>query len=95
MYTSAAGYGHIGDSNLHLNVCARRGKDDAVLAVLEPWIFETVARHNGSISAEHGIGVCKPQYLSLQKSPATIALMRALKSTFDPRGILNPYKVLP
>ncbi|KAJ1458641.1 hypothetical protein M885DRAFT_513170 [Pelagophyceae sp. CCMP2097] len=89
------GYGHIGDSNLHLNVGCAGGRNDAVLALLEPWVFERVSGLGGSISAEHGIGQCKPQYLHLAKSPAAIALMRSIKATLDPNAILNPYKVLP
>ena len=90
----AAGYGHLGDANLHLNVTALGGRNDAVLALLEPWLFDWVSAAKGSISAEHGLGQCKPQYLHLSKAPAAVGLMRTLKATLDPKGILNPYKVL-
>ncbi|CAK9059166.1 D-2-hydroxyglutarate dehydrogenase [Durusdinium trenchii] len=90
----AAGYGHLGDANLHLNVTSLTGRDDKVLELLEPWVFEWVSKANGSISAEHGIGQCKPHFLHLSKSESAVALMRTLKATMDPKGILNPYKVL-
>jgi len=92
--TRAAGYGHLGDSNLHLNVTSLVGRDDRLLASLEPWLFEWVAGAKGSISAEHGIGQCKPEFLHLSKSSSAIDLMKLLKRTLDPNGILNPYKVL-
>jgi len=90
----AAGYGHLGDANLHLNVTSLTGRDDRLLNMLEPWVFEWVADAKGSISAEHGVGQCKNAYLHLNKSPAALALMRSLKASMDPKGILNPYKVL-
>mmetsp|Transcript_44057 Transcript_44057/g.104249 ORF Transcript_44057/g.104249 Transcript_44057/m.104249 type:complete len:539 (-) Transcript_44057:278-1894(-) len=90
----AAGYGHLGDANLHLNVTSFPGRDDRILNMLEPWVFEWVAAAKGSISAEHGVGQCKPSYLHLSKAPAAMDLMRTLKATLDPKGILNPYKVL-
>ena len=90
-----AGYGHLGDSNLHLNVCSTRGQDDALLGLLEPWVFDRVLEHKGSVSAEHGIGRCKNTYLATAKPPEIIHAMRHLKLLFDPNAILNPYKVLP
>ncbi|KAG2498528.1 hypothetical protein HYH03_003778 [Edaphochlamys debaryana] len=88
------GYGHIGDGNLHLNVSAPRYDDD-LLGLIEPYVYEYVARHNGSISAEHGIGLMKANCLSYSKGPVAIELMRRIKGLVDPHGILNPYKVLP
>lgn len=90
----AAGYGHLGDANLHLNVTSLSGRDDKVLDLLEPWIFEWVSKAKGSISAEHGIGQCKPHYLHLSKAESAMNLMKTMKATMDPKGILNPYKVL-
>ncbi|KAG5190927.1 FAD-binding domain-containing protein [Tribonema minus] len=91
---AAFGYGHLGDGNLHLNVvCAR--KDDEVLRALEPFVFDWVVAAGGSISAEHGVGQHKRAFLGLQKGPEALALMAAIKRAFDPRGILNPGKVLP
>jgi len=91
----AAGYGHLGDANLHLNVTSLTGRDDELLKMLEPWVFEWVASVKGSISAEHGVGQCKPEYLHLSKSDSAIGMMKQLKALFDPKGILNPYKLFP
>jgi len=90
----AAGYGHLGDANLHLNVTSLTGRDDRLLGLLEPWLFEWVAAAKGSISAEHGVGQCKPEYLHLSKADSAVVLMKQLKGMLDPKGILNPYKVL-
>lgn len=92
------GYGHLGDANVHLNVSTpdRDQPYHAQLgAELEPWVFEWVMSHGGSISAEHGLGQGKAKMLPRAKPPAVVSLMRSLKATMDPRGILNPGKVLP
>jgi len=90
------GYGHMGDGNLHLNIVSPTPvKSNETFAKIEPFIYEYCAKHRGSISAEHGIGVMKPQALHYSKSPVMIELMQTLKRTLDPNGILNPYKVLP
>jgi len=88
------GFGHIGDGNLHLNVIAKQW-DRKIEEVLEPWIYEKIASHNGSISAEHGLGLMKSPYLSFSQPPTNIRLMKSLKDLFDPQGILNPNKFLP
>jgi len=80
---------------LHLNVCDATGYNAAVHETLEPWVYEAVAAAGGSISAEHGVGQCKPDHLHLNKPAAAIDLMAAIKRTLDPNLILNPYKVLP
>ncbi|POM80509.1 D-2-hydroxyglutarate dehydrogenase, mitochondrial precursor [Phytophthora palmivora] len=87
-------YGHIGDCNVHLNVSTLK-YDDEVFNALEPFIFEWTSKYRGSISAEHGIGTHKPEYLHLSKSDNAIKLMQQMKRMMDPKGILNPYKVLP
>lgn len=87
------GYGHIGDGNLHLNVIAKRW-DDRVSSVLEPWIYEKVASYNGSISAEHGLGLMKSPYVHYSQPSANIKLMKEIKKLFDPSGILNPHKFI-
>ena len=58
-------------------------------------MFEAVHRRGGSISAEHGLGQAKNQYLDLVHDEAVVAAMRAMKQVWDPVGILNPGKVLP
>ncbi|TMW56256.1 hypothetical protein Poli38472_008904 [Pythium oligandrum] len=88
------GYGHLGDCNLHLNVSTLE-YDERVFQALEPFVFEWTSKYRGSISAEHGIGTHKPEYLHLSKEKNAINLMRQMKQMMDPKGILNPYKVLP
>jgi D-lactate dehydrogenase (cytochrome) len=91
-------YGHVGDGNLHFNVSQREGADRAAFlarkAVLESAIFDLVASLGGSFSAEHGIGRLKAAELARRADPVEYALMRALQRTLDPKGILNPGKVL-
>lgn len=87
------GYGHVGDGNLHLNVVADSYTPE-IQDALEPYIYEVVASHRGSISAEHGIGSMKTHALHYSKSEISVALMKKIKELFDPRGIMNPGKVL-
>lgn len=86
-------YGHLGDSNLHLNIWAPAA-DPALDRAVEPFVFEWTAAQRGSISAEHGVGRTKAEHLHLSKPAPAIALMHQLKNVFDPNGILNPGKVL-
>jgi FAD/FMN-containing dehydrogenase len=91
-------YGHVGDGNLHFNVSQRPGaSSEAFLArakPLESAMFDLVESLAGSISAEHGIGRLKAPELAERADPAELAVMRAIKHALDPRGILNPGKVL-
>ena len=89
------GYGHLGDGNLHLNVSSPAGYDAALERVLEPFVYEWTAARRGSVSAEHGVGAMKSGELRHSKPPEAVALMRGIKRLMDPKGILNPYKVLP
>ena len=90
-------YGHIGDGNLHLNILKPddMGKDEffAKCAVVNKQVFEVVEKYNGSISAEHGVGMTKRDYLEYSRSPAEILYMKAVKAVFDPNGIMNPGKI--
>jgi FAD/FMN-containing dehydrogenase len=90
-------YGHIGDGNLHLNILKPAALDGASFYerchAISPRIFEIVAAHGGSISAEHGVGLLKRDFLGYTRSPIEIAAMRAMKQIFDPCGIMNPGKV--
>ncbi|PWA16661.1 hypothetical protein CCH79_00004785, partial [Gambusia affinis] len=91
---SVVGYGHVGDGNLHLNITSS-AKDPALLASIEPFIYEWTAKFHGSISAEHGLGLKKRNYIYYSKSRPTVAVMGKMKTLLDPKGILNPYKTLP
>jgi FAD/FMN-containing dehydrogenase len=77
------GYGHMGDGNLHLNIPVRRF-DKTVEKALEPWVYEWVQTRNGSISAEHGLGVTKKPYVGYSKSETMIRLMKQIKDLYDP-----------
>lgn len=88
------GYGHVGDGNLHLNVIAKHGYSPEIEAALEPFIYELIASHKGSVSAEHGIGSMKTHALRYSKSDTSIEWMRKIKQVFDPLNIMNPGKVL-
>jgi FAD/FMN-containing dehydrogenase len=92
-------YGHVGDGNLHFNVSVPPGGDAAEFLAHAPAInsaVHDVARsHGGSISAEHGIGRLKREALAHYKSAVDLDVMRAIKRALDPKGILNPGKVLP
>ena len=84
-------FGHVADGNLHLSV---RVTDEAGLTErIEAAVYGAVSEHHGSISAEHGIGSLKKDYLHLSRSREEIALMRTLKRAMDPNGILNPGKI--
>jgi len=91
---AVAGYGHVGDGNLHLNVVATE-VSPRVTKSLEPFIYELTAEFKGSISAEHGLGLQKANYLHYSKTDAMIQTMKIVKHQFDPKGIMNPYKFLP
>ena len=92
-------FGHIGDGNLHLNILKpdNLSKDEffAQCTTVNQWVFETVQKYNGSISAEHGVGMTKRDYLHYSRSAEEIAYMQAIKAIFDPNGIMNPGKIFP
>jgi FAD/FMN-containing dehydrogenase len=86
-------FGHLGDGNLHLVVGVGSRTPETKHAV-EELVYAGVRERGGSISAEHGIGLEKRDYLSWSRGPEEIALMRKLKSALDPHNILNPGKVI-
>ncbi|CAF1474321.1 unnamed protein product [Adineta ricciae] len=92
---NVTGFGHLGDQNLHLNITVKNGYSDEIKHELEPWLYEWVAKERGSVSAEHGLGLHKSKYLQLNKGEQSLVLMKQMKKMFDPKCILNPYKVLP
>jgi FAD/FMN-containing dehydrogenase len=91
-------FGHIGDGNLHVNVMKPDDLEKAAFLAktseVDKSMFELVSRYRGSISAEHGIGLLKKPYLGYTRSPEEIAVMRGIKAALDPRGIMNPGKVI-
>jgi FAD/FMN-containing dehydrogenase len=91
-------YGHVGDGNLHYNLSAPVGGDDALRAAaptLTRAVYDAVVALGGSISAEHGVGSLKRDAAASYKSDVELDLMRAVKQAVDPRGLMNPGKVLP
>ncbi|MDR0809476.1 MAG: FAD-binding oxidoreductase [Gemmobacter sp.] len=88
-------YGHVADSNLHIAVALPGGGTEAEVHGVDAVTYGVVRDFGGSISAEHGIGTLKRDWLGHSRSPAELAAMRAIKAALDPKGILNPGKVLP
>jgi len=91
-------FGHVGDGNIHVNIMK---PDDMTLDEFvadttraDAAVYALVQRYRGSVSAEHGIGLLKTHALRYSRTPDEIAIMRQLKATLDPHGILNPGKVL-
>ena len=86
-------FGHVGDGNLHVVVCKVPTEHEALMRI-EDAVYSVVREHGGSISAEHGIGLLKRDWLHYSRSEAEVALMRTLKAALDPKNILNPGKML-
>ncbi len=92
-------FGHLGDGNLHYNVQAPLDSDAAAFLRgeeenINTIVYDSVARFDGSISAEHGIGSLKLDKLEQHKSPVAMGMMRAIKTALDPNNLLNPGRVL-
>ena len=92
-----AWFGHIGDGNLHIDILKPEGMDrsDFIKKCKESdkILFSVVAKYDGSISAEHGVGMLKRDYLTYSRSPEEIEIMKGIKKVFDPSNILNPGKI--
>ena len=90
-------FGHIGDGNMHLNILKPTDltKEEFFqrCGEVSRWVFDIVAKYNGSISAEHGVGMTKKPYLGYSRSEEEIACMKAIKAVFDPNNIMNPGKL--
>jgi FAD/FMN-containing dehydrogenase len=86
-------FGHIADGNLHVIVTPGAG-GEGIRHAVEDTVYEPLRAIGGSISAEHGIGLERRGHLSISRTAEEIATMRALKQALDPRGILNPGKVI-
>ncbi len=92
-------FGHMGDGNIHFNFSMPVGADASAFMAqydeaMHEVIYEVVLRHGGSVSAEHGIGQLKVDLLKQVKDPVALEMMRAIKAALDPKGILNPGKML-
>ena len=91
-------FGHIGDGNVHLNIL----KPDALSREeffgkchhVSQWVFEIVQRYKGTVSAEHGVGLLKKDYLHYSRSSAEIDIFKAIKRVFDPNNVMNPGKLI-
>jgi FAD/FMN-containing dehydrogenase len=90
-------FGHVGDGNVHFNLSRPVGGDDKIFMARRPEfnhiVHDITQSFGGSISAEHGIGLLKREELPHYKAPLELALMRKLKQTLDPQGIMNPGKI--
>jgi FAD/FMN-containing dehydrogenase len=98
--TLVAGFGHLGDGNIHYHVLApeaavageweeREGK------AISAFVHDRVTEYGGSLSAEHGIGQMKRDELGRLGDPVSLRLMRSIKQALDPQGLLNPGKLVP
>jgi FAD/FMN-containing dehydrogenase len=88
---TTAWFGHIADCNIHICAATRNGPADT--HKLDELVYDCVAEYRGSISAEHGIGLLKREFLDRSRTPEAIAAMRLLKEALDPNAILNPGKI--
>lgn len=92
-----ANFGHAGDGNIHVNIMIDKSNKDELAraedAVKE--IFKLTIELGGTISGEHGIGISKMPYISMELSPAAMDAMEKIKNVLDPKGILNPGKIFP
>ncbi|MCD6385452.1 FAD-binding protein [Candidatus Sumerlaeota bacterium] len=90
-------FGHCGDGNLHVNFMFDENNKDEKARVEQaiPELFQMVIQRRGTISGEHGIGIMKLPYLSLEYGEAELRIMREIKSIWDPKNLLNPGKIFP
>lgn len=91
-------FGHIGDGNLHINIMKPESLSKQAFLLqthaADHELFALVQKHHGSISAEHGIGLLKKDYLTYSRTPAELALLKTVKRALDPQNILNRGKVI-
>jgi FAD/FMN-containing dehydrogenase len=97
--TRVIAFGHLGDGNIHFNVRAPHGEGlewvDTKGEEVSQFVYDLVASAGGSLSAEHGIGQMKIAELARLSEPARLTTLRAIKSALDPKGIMNPGKLVP
>jgi D-lactate dehydrogenase (cytochrome) len=91
----AAIVGHVGDGNFHVLYLMRDEREREAVGRLHASLVERAIAAGGTCTGEHGIGIGKRRYLEREHGATAVGLMRALKCTLDPHGILNPGKVLP
>ena len=84
-------FGHLGDGNIHVEISGPAADDEEV----DRRVLSVVTSYGGAVSAEHGIGRAKAQWLSASRSDSEIAAMRAIKRAWDPQGLLNPGVLFP
>ncbi|MDH3901480.1 MAG: FAD-binding oxidoreductase, partial [Gammaproteobacteria bacterium] len=85
-------FGHLGDSNLHV-LLGTRNADEFDYDALQTLLYDAVERYDGSVSAEHGIGLTKREQLPRSRSETELRLMKGMKRMLDPNNILNPNKI--
>ena len=86
--TRLVSFGHLGDGNIHLGIGPVEDKH-----AIETLVYERLGEVNGSVSAEHGIGLEKREFLGHSRTAAELAVMRSIKSALDPQNTLNPGKI--
>ena len=86
-------FGHVADGNIHF-IIGKKDNSPKIIQAINEIIYAELARHKGSVSAEHGIGLDKKAFLSTSRTASEIELMRLLKKTLDPHGILNPGRIV-
>lgn len=90
-------FGHIGDGNLHLNILKPVDMENedffSKCVQVNKWVFDIVEKHGGSVSAEHGVGLVKKDYLHYTRSAEEMVLMKGIKQVFDPNNVMNPGKI--
>jgi glycolate oxidase len=86
-------FGHAGDGNLHVQIMFKSAAHQSAAEALRHQVLLQVLKKQGTLSAEHGIGLQKKDYLALEQSKALIELQKRIKSAFDPHGLLNPGKI--
>jgi glycolate oxidase len=85
-------FGHAGDGNLHVNIMAEENALARAEKAVEE-IFREVVRLDGTLSAEHGVGITKSSYIQMEVHPPALSTMKKIKDAIDPKGILNPGKI--
>ncbi|MEN8852529.1 MAG: FAD-linked oxidase C-terminal domain-containing protein, partial [Candidatus Arcticimaribacter sp.] len=86
-------FGHVADGNIHF-IIGKKDNSPEIIEAINAIIYAELAKHKGSVSAEHGIGLDKKAYLSTSRTANEIALMGLLKKNLDPKGILNPGRII-